>query len=97
MKKKWACPKCGATALAHGKGGKTACHYDSQDGSCGGFLCECEYDGDMAKHGLVEDNVCECANCSHCGWGGRMPKEAVDPAKLKGWKKKAWDAGWRPR
>lgn len=96
MKEEWKCPECGAKPNKHGKGGNTACQYrEGRIGSCEGLICEC--DGDTGKdHGQIKSDVCENARCYHCGWGGRMPPTAIDPSKLRGWQKKAWDAGWRP-
>jgi hypothetical protein len=97
MKSPWKCPECGTTPDKHGKGGNIACQYrEGRIGSCEGLICEC--DGDTRRdHEQTQDDVCENAHCYHCGWGDRMSQEAIDPAKLKGWKKKAWDAGWWPK
>ena len=96
MKSPWKCPKCSAPALKHGKGGKEACKDPSSDGTCQGFICDCEETDISDEHGRIPDDICENARCYHCGWEGRMPRNVLNPAKLKGWKKKAWDAGWRP-
>lgn len=85
---KWACPKCGAEANKHGKGGQKKCDYSS-DAECNGFLCECA--DDHAEHSFA--NPCENANCYHCGWGGTFP---VKPKGLQAWEKKALEAGWTP-
>lgn len=87
---KWACPKCGATPDAHGRG---PC--ETRYGECLGFLCECACDT-ADDHGEHADDPCASAACYHCGWAGTFPVPAVDPKKLKGWAKQAWTAGWRP-
>lgn len=93
---KWACPSCGATASKHGKGGKSACIAGNQLG-CDGFLCECDDVCGSAKgHGESHDNPCVNAVCYHCGWAGVFPVPLFDPKKLKGWAKKAYEAGWKP-
>lgn len=91
-KTKWACPKCGADANAHGKGGADKCRKNQYGRECQGFLCECESDA-SEDHGESHEDPCPEANCYHCGWGGQFP---MKPLKLKGWAKTAWDAGWRP-
>jgi hypothetical protein len=84
----WACPKCGAKPSEHGKGGETKC----RDRYCEGFICEC--DGDQADaHGELLSDVCEQANCHHCGWGGKFPRP---PRSALPWEKKALAAGWSP-
>ncbi len=87
---KWACPKCGAEANEHGKGGLEKCQSNSH--SCMGFICECEEETDEA-HGTTFDDPCREANCYHCGWGGTFP---IKPKGLQAWEKKALDAGWTP-
>ena len=87
----WSCPRCGAKANKCGKGGREACKYlEGVEGDCNGFLCECDVDGEL--HGMTLLDQCQEANCYHCGWGGQFPLSN----ELKGWQKKAWDAGWRP-
>lgn len=89
MKIEWKCPKCGAPANGHGKGGDDRCQA-CERGNCGGLLCEC--DGDTAKsHGETYADPCEEARCFHCGWRGTFPKK---PSGLQAWEKKALDAGW---
>lgn len=92
----WACPKCGATVVKHGRGGPGACQY-RQSKSCMGFLCECLDNGeegtDTATHGDSYLEPCRHANCYHCGWGGVFPKP---PGKMPPWAKKAIEAGWMP-
>ena len=90
----WACPKCGAKANKHGKGGASACQYNGEGPDCCGFLCECMTDD--PGHGDTADNPCPEANCYHCGWGGTFPVPTFDAKKLKGWAKQAYDAGWKP-
>ena len=88
---KWACPKCGAPAGGHGKGGGDRCN-ESSGRECQGFLCECDCDTDDG-HGESHADPCHCASCYHCGWGGTFPPP------LKGilpWEKKALAAGWTP-
>lgn len=90
----WACPKCGAEANEHGKGGEDKCahmqHNGRGAGACMGFICNC--DGDTGPdHGEIYDDPCDEALCYHCGWGGTFPK----PLKgLQAWEKKAIEAGW---
>jgi hypothetical protein len=90
---KWACPKCGADANKHGKGGVEKCT-DRISGTqqCLGFICECENDTEDS-HGTTVDDPCREANCYHCGWGGTFP---VMPKGLQAWEKKALEAGWSP-
>lgn len=90
---KWACPKCGADANKHGKGGEDKCQEGRHGSECQGFLCECDNNEPGADHGQTHEDPCPEANCYHCGWGGVFPPK---PAKLKGWAKTAWEAGWRP-
>lgn len=92
---KWACPKCGAPANKHGKGGYSKCRDQSMDSGCNGFLCECEDDSDYddPDHGTTFSNPCPNANCYHCGFGGVFPKA---PAKTPAWAKKALAEGWTP-
>lgn len=85
----WRCPVCNAPANAHGKMATAICDRGS---SCMGLICECEFDTEKG-HGESIDDRCQNAACYHCGWGGTFPPP---PIKLKGWEKKAWDAGWRP-
>lgn len=85
---KWACPRCGAPANKHGKGGAAECKAPYAE--CTGFLCQC--DGTGRYHGLSLDEQCAYALCDHCGWWGEFP----ECPPLKGWQKTAWDAGWRP-
>ena len=96
---KWACPKCGAPPNDHGKGGADACRDELSRHSrdCAGFLCECEDSFTAESHGESADDPCESAVCHHCGWEGTFPVPAIDPKKLRGWKKTAWEAGWRPK
>lgn len=65
----WVCPKCGANANQHGKGGTSKC-IDRQD-NCLGFICDCDLieapSSDDAEHGHSYDHPCPCANCYHCG------------------------------
>ena len=105
-KVKWACPKCGATPEGHGKGGAKVCHDDGRfggDSRCNGFLCNCLDSGepeetvDASDHGHTQDNPCTNATCAHCNWFGTFPIPLVDSKKLKGWKRQAWKAGWRPK
>ena len=87
---KWACPKCGAEAQEHGKGGVSKCM--SAPLSCEGLLCECEEDTAVG-HGNTLADPCRNANCYHCGWGGTFPRA---PKKAAPWEKKALAAGWVP-
>jgi hypothetical protein len=94
----WACPKCGAEANKHGRGGREACkdRLISSHG-CEGFMCECweddsaENQGDGPDHGQSFGDPCKNAHCFHCGWHGVFP---VKPRGLSAWEKKALDAGW---
>lgn len=89
---KWKCPRCGAPANAHGKGGMEKCQYDSQTDSCQGFICECDNEGSDG-HGELLSDPCPGANCYHCGWGGVFP---TAPKGIETWEKKALEAGWSP-
>jgi hypothetical protein len=89
----WACPRCGADANKHGKGGSDKCLESGSGRECQGFLCECDNDEPSEDHGQTHEDPCPSANCYHCGWYGVFP---LKPAKLKGWAKTAWEAGWRP-
>lgn len=96
-KVKWACPKCGAEAHKHGKGGADRCE-DSMAGKhgCEGFICECWEDypcAENAGHGETHDNPCRNAVCYHCRWHGRFPALSK---KAKPWEKQALKAGWTP-
>ena len=93
IKIEWRCPKCGADANQHGKGGKEKCQErHSGHESCNGFLCEC--DGDTGDHhGESFADPCIEARCHHCGWAGTFPEK---PKGLQAWEKKALDAGWTP-
>jgi hypothetical protein len=94
---KWKCPKCGAGAGTHGHW-KGECDYGRISGNltaCVGLVCECTDDTSMA-HGDTDDDPCPNATCYHCGWNGTLPVPAFNAAKLKGWAKKAWEAGWKP-
>ncbi len=71
---KWACPKCGAEANGHGKGGAEKCR-EHGSGGCSGFICECENESDE-KHGAMLKTPCPEAHCYHCGWGGTFPTKA---------------------
>lgn len=101
IKIEWACPKCGAVANAHGKGGSNKCEDRlSRNGEdCSGFICECDGDEggiDIATeggHGECFSNPCPTATCYHCGWGGTFPKR---PKGLQPWERKALEAGWAP-
>lgn len=100
----WKCPRCEATPDAHGnKPYHEFCTGEGTENMCMGFICECESTtGECGTY----NNVCPEANCHHCGWGGQFPSKVavkawkavnkLDPKKLTGWKKEAWDAGWRP-
>lgn len=92
----WKCPECGAGFEKHGKGGERSCQCRSEDGTCQGLVCECGSNSSSKSHGCSQDDPCEEARCYHCGWEGRMPPLPFDPRKLKGWQKKAFDAGWNP-
>lgn len=87
----WKCPKCTAQ---HDKCGKGDC-MGGVGRKCGGLVCECECSTDD-EHGLTHDDPCPYASCYHCGWGGTIPSPMFNPAKLKGWAKKAYDSGWKP-
>lgn len=97
IKVKWACPRCGADANEHGKGGEERCKQDARlrnagASPCEGFLCLC--DGDEAgasDHGENYANPCTEAHCYHCEWGGTFPAQ---PKGLEAWEKKALEAGW---
>jgi hypothetical protein len=87
----WKCPKCGATAGGHGKGGRYECA-DGVGRDCRGFLCECEEEsGD--DHGYSHADPCPCARCYHCGWEGTYP---VPLQGILPWERKALAAGWTP-
>ena len=92
-KVKWACPKCQATPNKHGKGGADKCADPDTHGTCMGFICECDSN---EEHGDTPENPCPNAVCYHCGWFGEFPVPSFDSSKLKGWAKKAYEAGWRP-
>lgn len=91
LDKFWKCPKCGAKAHRHGKGGKNGC-ISTLVNSCEGLICECWEDGKSQRelsnkpnHGTPE-NPCLHANCYHCGWGGvfpKQPKKKKTPEKVK--------------
>lgn len=87
---KWACPKCGAEPMKHGKGG---CRDHATMGRCNGFLCDCSSEETMDDHGATLKNACPCAHCYHCDWEGSFPKK---PKGLASWEKSALDAGWMP-
>lgn len=98
----WRCPRCRAINNHHGDG---ECRNTAVGAAslCDGLVCECwEWDPDrelraqLSDHGTSLANRCENAVCYHCGWNGELPKLPFDPTKLKGWAKKAYDAGWRP-
>lgn len=89
---KWACPKCGADANKHGKGGKEKCLDNRRDDECCGLLCECDGDTDE-KHGSNFEDPCTNAFCHHCEWSGVFP---VKPKGLLPFEKKALEAGWSP-
>ncbi len=93
LKIEWKCPKCGADANEHGRGGSEKCQDRHGRGlTCAGFICEC--DGDTEDdHGQTFTDVCSNAVCYHCGWCGDFP---VKPKKLQTWEKKALEAGWTP-
>lgn len=92
-KAEWKCPRCEAPANACGKDKPHLFNgHVCNEKHCSGFLCECDHDT-AESHGETADDPCKNANCYHCGWGGEFP---LPPFKLKGWAKKAWDAGWRP-
>lgn len=105
LRVEWACPKCGAKANEHGKGGAGRCRdtLDDSAQACRGFLCQCEDagidDADTAAedHGCTFANPCTNAVCYHCEFGmengGRFP---VRPKGLQAWEQKALDAGWAP-
>ena len=91
MRLEWLCPRCKASANAHGAGGEEKCdslRYES--GSCSGFICECA-DDTPESHGVTFVDPCENANCYHCGWSGTFP---VKPKGLQVWERKALEAGW---
>lgn len=92
----WACPKCGAKANKHGRGGIDVCQSMTRI-MCGGFLCACldhDIEGtDTPTHGESYADPCRFARCEHCGWGGTFPKP---PSKWPPWTKKALAAGWSP-
>lgn len=92
--KKWACPKCGADANKHGKGGGEKCK--DRFGTmreCSGFICECDDEMNMDDHGESFATPCTNAVCYHCGWEGTFP---IPPKGLEPWEKKALAAGWAP-
>ena len=89
----WACPRCGADANKHGKGGEERCKQAytlRSSGGCEGFLCQCDGDTDEG-HGESLSDPCTEAYCYHCEWGGTFP---VQPKGLEAWEKKALAAGW---
>lgn len=90
----WACPKCGAKANEHGKGGFDKClaRVCRAESACQGFLCECDRDT-APEHGQTFTDPCPNATCFHCGFGGTVPQK---PKGLQAWEKKALDAGWTP-
>lgn len=87
----WRCPQCKAPTHKHGSGECLARGTD-----CEGLICECYVETNAKTHGYSDDDPCPNAACYHCGWGGTVPPPPFDPAKLKGWAKTAWAAGWRP-
>jgi hypothetical protein len=89
---KWACPKCGAGAGAHGTKPGELCDGDENGPACQGLICECEEDC-AEDHGETFDDPCKSASCYHCGWGGTVPKK---PKGLQAWEKTALAAGWSP-
>lgn len=91
IRAKWVCPKCGAGAHEHGKGGREKCL--SNHSLCDGFVCECDAEYDDPDHGATFEKPCRAANCYHCGWGGVFPPK---PKGMQAWEKKALDAGWMP-
>lgn len=92
----WRCPKCDAPAGRHGRGGNGKCKsYPRWRTICEGLICECDDQG-TKSHGLSFGDRCENAVCNHCGWVGALPIAVLDGKKLKGWAKKALDAGWTP-
>lgn len=93
MKIKWACPKCGADANKHGKGGREKCkdRHGSND-ACNGLLCECDAE-ENDTHGESFETPCTNAVCHHCGWEGTFPAK---PKGLQAWEKRALEAGWTP-
>lgn len=89
----WKCPRCGAKANAHGKGGRSGCSKFSGR-YCDGFLCVCwEYgiEDEDPDHGLLLEKPCRHARCGHCDWGGVFPPK---PRALVPWEKKALKEGW---
>lgn len=84
----WECPECGATWQKHGKG---TC--EGGRGRCEGLICECDDFSDSDDHGRVLGNKCRNAVCTHCLWGGVLPRA---PKRLAPWEKKALEAGWAP-
>lgn len=89
MNIEWKCPKCGAPANGHGRGGRDRCQ-EGPGNECSGFLCMCTDDTDE-HHGETFADPCHEAVCHHCNWGGTFP---VKPKGLQAWEKKALDAGW---
>lgn len=90
----WECPSCGAEANEHGEGPCKSRNAKAK--ACDGMLCECDHDDMEDGHGDYRSKPCLNASCYHCGWGGMFPTNAIDPSKLTGWAKQAWDEGWRP-
>ena len=90
----WACPKCGAKANEHGKGGDDACKDEHGNKlECNGLLCGCDDETDE-HHGESFANPCHEARCYHCDkFAGTFP---VKPKGLQAWERKALDAGWAP-
>lgn len=85
-KREWKCPKCGALADKHGKGGEAKCATSIRSMGCSGFLCECS-DEDGKDHGLTTKDRCYNARCYHCDWQGVFPPvrttEAPPPTRTR--------------
>lgn len=78
----WKCPKCGADADVHGKGGLDKCEdtIGRSVSNCRGLLCECDLERTGDDHGQSHDNPCPNAVCHHCTWYGTMPAEKREDA-----------------
>jgi hypothetical protein len=85
----WECPRCGAPANGHGKGGRDECKSGGRK-ECQGFICEC--DDSESTCGTFE-HPCPNAVCHHCGWSGTFPRP---PRHAKPWERRALASGWTP-
>jgi hypothetical protein len=93
LKFEWKCPKCGAKADEHGKGGIAECKdWLGSRSRCKGLICECAQDTGSV-HGETFSDRCHHATCYHCGWLGTMPRPLNN---IEDWEQKALESGWIP-